>query len=118
MLTGHSQTELGLNKYVAVSDIRDGVTTQPLPRFDATLQTRIPSSHTLVADTHTVVAGVQPDIADTCAIVFDIRHQYWGTRKELTIDTDRHAALRLRPSPLPPRLKPGLIMDPIPYIFI
>ena len=43
ILTVHSQTELGLNIYVAVSDVRDDVT----------------KTHTVVADTHAVVSDIR-----------------------------------------------------------
>lgn len=49
-LAVHPQTELGLNIYVIVSDVRDGVT-----------------------KAHTAVAEVQRDVADTHAMVSDIR---------------------------------------------
>ena len=58
-LTVHSQTELELNTYVTVSDVRDGVT----------------KTHTVVANTHTVVSEVQRDLANTHAVVSDIRRQ-------------------------------------------
>jgi len=45
----HFQTELGLNIYVTVSDVRDGI-----------------------ARTRTMVSEVQHDVADTCAMVADI----------------------------------------------
>ena len=54
----YSQTELGLNTYVAVSDVRDGVA----------------KTHTVVADTHTVVA-------ETHALVSDIRREVLGSRE-------------------------------------
>jgi hypothetical protein len=62
-LSVHSQTELGLNIYVAVSDVRDGVT----------------KTHTVVADTHTAVAEVRRDVANTHAMVSDISRKVLGS---------------------------------------
>ena len=50
MLTIHPQTELELNTYVAVSDVRDGVT-----------------------KIHTAVSEVQRGVTDTYGVVTDIR---------------------------------------------
>ena len=65
-LTFHAQTELGLNIYVTVSDVLEGVT-----------------------KTQTVVSEVQRDVAtghiiaaDTHAIVSDIRRQILGSQGE------------------------------------
>ena len=55
-LTVHPQTELGLNIYVAVSNICDGVT-----------------------NTHAVVSKVQQDVANTHAIVSDISRKVLGS---------------------------------------
>ena len=57
VLTVCSQTELGLNIYVAVSDVRDGVT----------------ATHAAVADTHVVVA-------DTHAMVSEIHRKMTGSQ--------------------------------------
>ena len=64
-LTVYSQTELGLNTYVAVSDVRDGVA----------------KTHTVVADTHIVVADTHTVVADTHTMVSDIRREVLGSRE-------------------------------------
>ena len=70
-LTVHSQTELGLNIYVTLSDVRDGVT----------------NTHAVVTDTRTVVSEVRRDIANTHAIVSDIGRKVLGSPEE---DDDQH----------------------------
>ena len=72
-LTVHLQTELALNIYGTVSDVRDGVT----------------KTHTAVVDTHSVVSEVQRDVADTHVVVADthtmvsdIRRQMLGSQEE------------------------------------
>jgi len=62
-LTVHPQTELGLNIYVTVSDVRDGVT----------------NTHALVTDTRTVVSEVRRDVANTHAVVSDISRKVLGS---------------------------------------
>ena len=65
ILTVHSQTELGLNIYVAVSDVHDGVT----------------KTHGVVTNTHAVVTDTHIVVADTHAVVSDIRHKMMGNRE-------------------------------------
>ena len=54
-LTVRSQTELGLNIYGTVSDVRDGVA----------------KTHTVVADTCSAVSEVQRNVLDTHLVVAD-----------------------------------------------
>ena len=68
----HTQTELGLNIYVAVSDVGDNVT----------------RAYTIATDTHTAVTEVQRDfagtnlvVANTHTMVSDIHRQMLGGRE-------------------------------------
>lgn len=76
-LTVHTQTELGLNIYVAVSDVGDNVT----------------KAYTVATDTHTVVTEVQRDfaganlVANTHTMLSDIHRQMLGGREGAD---DRH----------------------------
>ena len=77
-LTVHPQTELGLNIYVVVSDICDGVT-----------------------NTHAVVSKVQQDVANTHAIVSDISRKVLGSPEG---DDDQHRLVsdaRIQTVPVP-----------------
>ena len=99
----HTQTELGLNAYVAISDVRDGVA----------------KTHTTVAETHTVVA-------DTQVMVSEMHRQMLGSQGEADDQRRSVSSTRVMPtlntcSPLP-RIKPGqqtsLLLDPTSYICI
>jgi len=84
-LTVHSQTELGLNIYVTISNVRDGVA----------------NTHAVVADTHTVVAEVRQDVANTRAMVSDISRKILGS-PEGDVDRRRlvsHTQTRTVPIP-------------------
>lgn len=64
-LTFYSQTELGLNMYVTVSDVRDGVT----------------KTHTVVSEVQHDVVDTRIVVADTHAIVSDIRCKMLGSQE-------------------------------------
>ena len=72
-LTVHSQTELGLNIYVVVSDVRGTVT-----------------------NTHAVVSEVRQDVANTHAMISDIGRKVLGSpggdddQRRLVSDTRVH----------------------------
>ena len=93
-LTNHSQTELGLNIYGTISEVRDDVT----------------RTHTVAADTHTIVSGVRRDIADARVMISEIHRGVLESQKGID---DRHqsvsAMIRTTSAPntysLPPRLK-------------
>lgn len=65
-LTVHSQTELGLNIYVTISNVRDDV-----------------------ANTHTAVAEVRQDVANTRAMVSDISRKILGSPEGDHVDRRR-----------------------------
>ena len=100
-LTVHSQTELGFNKYAAISDVHDGVTKT---------HTVVSGVQRGVGDMH-VVSEAQRDVADTHATVSEIRHEILESRKGLD---DRRLSVnhsRIAPATdacsLLPRIKPG-----------
>ena len=66
-LTVHTQTELGLNIYVTVSDVRDGVA----------------KTHATVADTHAAVSEVQRGVADTHTVVADTHAMVSDIRRQM-----------------------------------
>ena len=72
LLTIRPQTELGLNTYVAVSDVREGVTKTHAVVSEVRRD---------VTDTHIVVSEVQRNVADTQAMVSDIRRQVLGSQQ-------------------------------------
>jgi len=71
VLTVHAQTELGLNIYAAVSDVREGVTKT---------QTVVSDTHVVVADTHVMVSDIRRQMLGSQGEADDQRRLVSGTR--------------------------------------
>lgn len=122
LLTVQPQTELGLNIYGTISDVRDGVA--KTHAVVSEVQRDAAGTHAVVVDTHAVVAEVQRNVADTRIMVSDIHRQVLGdpggaNHQHLSVSSARTMLTTkyvLTVSRIKPGQQPRLLSGPASYI--